>query len=540
MISDDLATISSTLLPVSEKVSRIEVLALGEGALLQRLIDDGTSSNSRNLVPESEVKLAESNSLVLVEIGQVRELFNKEVTENTSGSVHVDNLIEKLDDIEVAYKTYNDLGQQLIQSRMQDNNTLLTSLSNKLDTLQNGMDTSIRILRLQVQDMTNDAVRLADQLEHKLLWTNVILTALAAILGLGYAVVITQILMRAIQNLVLGTEAVEKGNLDTEVIIVSQDEVGRLTSSFNTMVGEMRLKERIKDTFGKYMDPRIVNNLLDSPEFSEPGGDRREMSVMFVDLKGFTSISEVLPPDDLVRMINNFFGHMTNAIADNGGVVDKFMGDAVMAYWGPPFNDADDHAYLACNAAFEAFEHLEHFRADVREALGAKADELDIDLRIGVSSGDMIVGTIGSRVSMNYTVMGDPVNLGSRLEGASKAYGTHVLIPERTRELAGDKISVREIDQIRVKGKHEPTRIFELVGVGQHAQHLSQTAIDEFHAGLGHYRNRDWDAATTAFRSVLEHVPEDSASKVYLDRLSHLRDTPPGSDWDGVWTFETK
>lgn len=172
------------------------------------------------------------------------------------------------------------------------------------------------------------------------------------------------------------------------------------------MVGELRLKERIKDTFGKYMDRRIVSNLLDHPEFAEPGSERREMTVMFIDLKGFTSISEALEPNDFVKMINRFFSHMTDAISENKGVVDKFMGDAVMAYWAPPFAGGDEHAHLACRAAVEALDYLEKFRDDVKRELGEKAIDLDIDLRIGVSTGEMIVGTVGSRVSMNYTIMG--------------------------------------------------------------------------------------------------------------------------------------
>ena len=332
-----------------------------------------------------------------------------------------------------------------------------------LNKRQDAIDTEIAALRRHVKTLTDAAVLRADRDEKTLLTANIILTALAALLGLGFAAMVTRAIVRAVRNLVAGTEAVEAGDLDTEVQVTSRDEVGRLTGSFNHMVGELRLKERIKDTFGKYMDPRIVTNLLDNPEFAEPGGERREMTVMFIDLKGFTSISEVLAPDDLVKMINRFFGHMTDAISENKGVVDKFMGDAVMAYWGPPFTEADEHAGLACKAAVQALEHLEMLRSDVMEELGAKAEGLDIDLRIGVSTGQMIVGTAGSRVAMNFTILGDPVNLGSRLVDANKAYGTRAMISERTRELAGDGIAVRELDLIRVKGKHEPARVYELL-----------------------------------------------------------------------------
>ncbi|MHA1598788.1 MAG: adenylate/guanylate cyclase domain-containing protein, partial [Alphaproteobacteria bacterium] len=165
--------------------------------------------------------------------------------------------------------------------------------------------------------------------------------------------------------------------------------------------------------------------------------------------------------------------------------------------------------------------------------LGSTADGLDIDLRIGVSSGEVIVGTIGSEVSRNFTVIGDPVNLGSRLEGASKAYGTRILISEYTRTLLGDDLAAREIDLIRVKGKRQPTRIFELL-------RAPFPAADAFAAALEAYRGQRWDDAEAAFGDCLRVIPDDPPSGVYLDRIAHLRNHPPAPDWDGVWVFDSK
>ena len=264
------------------------------------------------------------------------------------------------------------------------------------------------------------------------------------------------------------------------------------------------------------------------------------MTVMFIDLKGFVAISEHLAADDLVRMINRFFSHMTEAVSGKSGVVDKFMGDAVMAYWGPPFTSPDEHARLACDAALAALDHLATFRtelageiAGLAAEIDGKAAELDIDVRIGIATGDMVVGTIGSPASRSFTVMGDTVNLGSRLEAANKAYGTRVMISERTRELAGT-IGMRELDLIRVKGKAEPTRVYELL-----SRHGDATA-KRFQEGLAAYRVQDWDAAETAFETCLEIDPADGLPTVYLARIAQLRQSPPPSDWDGVWVFETK
>ena len=526
-ISAELDTVATKHLPISEAAARINVRILEQGVLLQRLFVLAGDGAPQNALVRGRDRLETLGSEVAGEFAAARRLLG--------GEGKVAALVKSLAAIEGAHKTFSTHGDKLLAAREAGDRGLFKTLLPILNDRQDAIDTEIANLRRHIEGLTNSAVLRADRNEKTLLAANSILTALATLLGLGFAGLVTRMLVRAVRDLVAGTEAVEGGDLDTEVAVTSTDEIGRLTGSFNHMVGELRLKERIKETFGKYMDPRIVSNLLDHPEFAEPGGERREMTVMFIDLKGFTSISEALEPDDLVYLINNFFGHMTDAISDNKGVVDKFMGDAVMAYWGPPFTESGEHAHLACRAAAEALDHLEKFRLDVKRELGAKADSLDIDLRIGVSTGEMIVGTVGSRVSMNFTIMGDPVNLGSRLEGANKAYGTRAMISERTLELAGAGVAVRELDLIRVKGKHEPTRVFELLAAPE-----GKAALESFQAGLDAYRRHDWDAAEAAFKTCLETDREDHAAAVYLERVAHLRVEPPPNDWDGVWVFETK
>jgi adenylate cyclase len=391
-----------------------------------------------------------------------------------------------------------------------------------------------------VEEFTRQAVVRAEDLERTLLFTSILLTGLATILGLTAALIVTRRLVTGVQTLARGAEAVEAGDLDATVSVRSRDEIGHLATTFNHMVEELRVKERIKETFGRYVDSRIVTKLLDSPQIVEPGGERREMTVMFIDLKNFTSISEKLAGDDLVRLINAFFGHMTEAVTNHDAVVDKFMGDSVMAFWDPPFTGPDEHASLACAAAAEALERLDTFRDEVARDFPRQGDPFDVDLRIGVSTGDVIVGTIGPKVSMSFTVMGDPVKLGARLEAANKAYGTRVPISERTRELAGEDIQAREVDFIRVQGKSRPVRAFELLlpvpGRGLVPAH----SLKYFELGLGAYRERDWAAAEAAFRASLEADSKDAAASAYLERIACFRAEPPVSDWDGTWTFLTK
>ncbi|NQU58815.1 MAG: HAMP domain-containing protein [Rhodospirillales bacterium] len=534
-ISDELDAVAGKYLPVSNAISDINVRILEQGVVLQRLFELSEEELPLRGGPRFKI-LGEE---IAIKFSETLKIMDIKPTVVGAPNRFI-SMERRLKAIDTAYQNFVAHGLQLLIAHEQGNPGVFAKLLPDLNTKQDALDNAISDLRSHVDKLNDSAVLSADQNEKYLLKINIILTTLATILGLGFATLVTRALVRNVRNLVAGTEAIEAGHLDTEVAVISNDEVGKLTGSFNAMVEGLRLKERIQNTFGKYMDPRIVSNLLDNPEFAEPGGEKREMTVLFIDLKGFTSISEKLAPNDLVKMINDFFTLMTEAIAANKGVVDKYMGDAVMAYWGPPFTGPDEHAALACKAALEALERLETFREVVKAELGTAADGLDIDLRIGVSTGEMIVGTIGSKASMNFTVMGDPVNLGSRLEGASKAYGTRVLVSERTHELAGDKFVSREIDLIRVKGKIEPTRVYELMAEQGATLALPGPAMDDFNAGVAAYRRQQWEPAEVAFKECLEISPGDPPSGVYLQRIAHLKETPPPADWDGVWVFETK
>ena len=536
LISAELDRVTNTHLPLVDSVARLNGRILEQGILMERMfvLADGPEGHD-------QLKTARAQFTAMVrdvgsEIANAASMFDAENRSMAAAPDQIFRIDGMFSTIRSEYEEFRTLSMDLVDARMVGDARSFDALLPSLDAHQDHLDEGIRGLRLEIEARTDRAVIRAAKNERTLLISNMTLSLMAVLLGLGFAAVVTRALVQNVSRLVDGTNAVKAGDLSTVIPVTTKDEIGDLTGSFNHMVDELRLKEQIKETFGKYMDPRIVSNLLDHSEFTQSGGERREMTVMFIDLKGVTSISEALPPDDLITMINTFFGHMTEAISANKGVVDKFMGDTVMAYWGPPFTNPNEHAELACRAATAALSHLEAFRSDVIAAVGDPAKDLDIDLRIGISTGTVVVGTVGSSASRSFTVMGDPVNLGSRLEDANKAYGTHIMLSERTRELAGPGFLIRELDLIRVKGKAQPTRVYELVVDDE----ISTSSRDQFEAGITAYRARDWDAAEQAFASVLSAHPKDTPSQVYAERVDHLKKIPPPDKWDGVWVFETK
>jgi len=387
--------------------------------------------------------------------------------------------------------------------------------------------------------LTQDTASQAKAEEARATWLNWIITAIATLLGLIFAAIVTRSLVEPVKRLLGGTRAVEAGDLEVEILVRTHDELATLANSFNHMVVGLREKEHIRETFGQYVDPRIVRGLLEN-RLPADGGEHRLMTVFFSDLAGFTRMCEGLTPDAAVRFLNRYFSMMSEVVRTRQGIVDKYIGDSVMAFWGPPFTDPADHARLCCIAALEQMRLMDEFRAGLPELFGVRHGLPVVNVRMGIASGEVTVGNIGSETSRGYTVIGDTVNLASRLEQANKFYGTQILVSEATRDLAGDALAFREIDSLRVAGKLEPVRVFELLGVSSELEEADRQRVQAYEKGLACYRKQDWDGAEAAFRECLAIAPGDNPSRTLLARVEAFRQQPPAADWDGVWIAASK
>jgi adenylate cyclase len=238
--------------------------------------------------------------------------------------------------------------------------------------------------------------------------------------------------------------------------------------------------------------------------------------------------------------MNRYLSTMSEPIRAQQGIIDKYIGDAIMAYWGPPFTEEVDEARLACLAAIDMMDRIGGLRKELPELLGVRTIPTECDLRIGIATGEALVGSIGSEFMMSFTVMGDTVNLASRLESANKFYGTRCLVAQATVAAAAQAVEAREIDNLVVAGQTRPQTVFEIMG---RAGELSaeQTALRAHYAeGLAAYRARHWDEARDALKAALAAAPGDGPSIVLLARVESFRDNPPPADWDGSWRLDQK
>ena len=307
-------------------------------------------------------------------------------------------------------------------------------------------------------------------------------------------------------------------------------------------VSERHRLDYIQNLFGKYIDPRIAQRLMHVPGSTLLKPDKQFMTVSFCDMRSFSVICENLPPDILVEIMNFFFEDMSIPIYKNFGVIDKYIGDAMLSFWGESFTENENHAVCACLAALEQLIELTNLNIKVTEFLKKKYPHfiLKINIRIGVATGDLVVGNIGSENFKNYTIMGNVVNLAARLVGANKVYGTSALVSNKTATEANVAFEFREIDTIRTKGKDENDTIYELLGLKGSLDEKTLQLRNTYSVGLNYYRQRLWDQALLEFNHCLKINPEDTASQVFVQRLEYFKKNPPLANWDCVWVMESK
>jgi class 3 adenylate cyclase len=449
-------------------------------------------------------------------------------------------LDEKVRSIEESQKQFETEIQRYTGQLKAGNLDDLAGNIGRLDSWRTNYNEILDNTRRQMLTATREASAEVVSLQKRLHRISIILVLLATILAIALAAYITRNIVRPVRVLLKGTNSVIRGSLEVSLPVTSHDEIGNLTTAFNSMTGELRKADLVRDMFGKYVDPRIVKDLISQQQFNAGKGERQLMTILFSDMRGFTDLSEGLMPDTLVTILNRYFTLMSEAVHENDGVIDKFIGDAVMAYWGMPFNQEHRQAMLAAQASLEMFRKLEILRKELPELLGMRKNLPEISIRIGLATGEVVVGNIGSEKTKNYTVIGDTVNLASRLEGANKAYGTQTLITAETNALISDSIVTREIDVILVPGKNESKRVFEIMGMAVMMTPSLKELKEKYEEGLAFYRKMEWEQAVKNFNRCLKLHPNDGPSSVFLKRIEYFRTNPPAANWDSTWVITSK
>ncbi|MHB8069487.1 MAG: adenylate/guanylate cyclase domain-containing protein [Desulfobaccales bacterium] len=371
----------------------------------------------------------------------------------------------------------------------------------------------------------DDFIGDAKQLMLKSLLICLVILALAIIL----AVLLARGISRPIKLLAEETKKIKDFHLDDKVEIRSHiKEIQFMSDAIATMKSGLQ-------AFRRYVPAELVRQLIHTGEEARLGGQKRELTVFFSDIAGFTSIAEGLAPEELMLRLSAYFDDLTRILSSQQATVDKYIGDGIMAFWGAPLLDPE-HAVHACAAALLCQERLRELNQEWR-----RDGKTAFTTRIGISTGETVVGNVGSSERINYTVMGDNVNLASRLEGVNKLYGTRIIVSQATYEAAADRFWLRPLGIVAVKGKSESAAIYELMGRQRTGASESLAPLcDAFTRAFRAYQARDWAAACDLLGDLSRQFPEDGPTGLYLARCRQYRDHPPGEEWSGIEYLETK
>ena len=351
--------------------------------------------------------------------------------------------------------------------------------------------------------------------------------ALGLLLAIVGAVVAAGNVTQPVLAIADAASRIEKGEFEQQIQTRRRDEIGRMAQSFNHMARGLAEKERVRNLLGKVVSPAIAEELMRSE--IDLGGEEREVTILFSDVRSFTSLCEGRSPRDILELLNLYLTEVSTTISDRGGVVDKYIGDAVMALFGAPVTGSDDPSQ-AVRAARDMIAAVDRLNPEVQ-----KDGWPELEIGVGINTDIVVAGNMGSIERLNYTVIGDGVNLAARLEGLTKVYGLPILVTEMTANGCPD-LRFRELDRVRVKGKSEPVALYEPLD-----DDAPDPSDDLFAKGLALYRQRSWSAAAACFESFAAEQPQyDTLTRFFLRRLEHLNDHPPAEDWDTTHTFDEK
>jgi adenylate cyclase len=538
---DEVSGILEYHMPILTRINSLDVITYEIEVIAHRLMDETKPSQKRiEEIHARSQKCRQEIDTIFEEAKGLSETGSKDARNDLEDRLAMARMVGEIDSLKLEVDRFSKAATLPVELMTQGKSAEARKAIENLENYEY-LDPIITSARKKANQLAMDSLQETRANIFSIIWTNALLFLSASILGLFVFLLITGRLQTAFRRLTSAFHDTAEGKYSDPLPITSGDEIGDLTSSFNTMVDQLKSKEKLREAFGQFLDPRIVANVV-NPATGElrHSADRRKVTIFFSDIAGFSGIGEQLTADNIVGLLNHYFTAATTCIRQHHGIVDKFIGDAVMAFWANPFSEGETHALDACLACLEMRPAFAKIEQQISQITGLRRNIPKFHVRMALATGDTLIGTIGSDTTKSFTVIGDTVNIASRLEGVNKVYGTDLIINEDCYRLAERDVEAREIDFVTVYGKTEPVRIYELLSkIGE----LPSTTLqlrDAYAIALQLYREQKWTEAEKAFQNCLKISKNDGPSLEFLTRIATFARTPPPKDWNGVWQTASK
>ena len=538
---DEVSGILEYHIPILTKINSLDVITYEIEVIAHRLTSETKPSNQRiEEIHARNKQCRQEIASIFEDTKRLSEAGSKDARNDLADRLEMARMVGELDSLKSEVDRFCEAATLPVVLMTQGKSAEAQKAIKRLQEYEY-LDPIITSVRAKSNLLAMNSLRETRANIFSIIWTNALLFLSASILGLFVFLLITGRLQSAFRRLASAFHETADGKYSDPLPVTSGDEIGELTSSFNTMVDQLRSKEKLREAFGQFLDPRIVANVV-NPATGElrQTAERRTVTIFFSDIAGFSGIGEQLTADTVVRLLNRYFTAATEVIRRNHGIVDKFIGDAVMAFWASPFSEGETHARDACLACLEMRAAFTAIANDISNITGLRRNLPKFHVRVALATGEALIGTVGSDTTKSFTVIGDTVNIASRLEGVNKIYGTDLIINEDCFHLAEQDVEAREIDLLTVYGKTEPVRIYELLGKTGELDSSTSQLRDTFATALQKYREQKWTEAEKEFRNCLAIRKNDGPSLEFLTRIATFVRTPPPQNWNGVWQTASK
>ncbi len=538
--SMELAAIEEYHIPLTKGMNELDIYTFEIEILVHQVVNGNRSRETSLRWQQRAYELRDTVNRIFKESVDLAERGSNDERNDLSDRLGMAKLIGTIRTLEVGTQEYMKVAITAIDLALEGKNAEAKKALEEMLRYED-LNPIYTQVRTKAGELMAASLEETNQNIQHVIRANLALFAIAGVLGLLVFLVITGRLQTAFRRLAAAFRQTAQGELSDPLPVTSQDEIGDLTTSFNQMVEQLKSKEKLREAFGQFLDPRIVANVVDatSGQLKEVA-ERRSVTIFFSDISNFSGIGEQLTAGNLVRLLNRYFTASTEGIRAHHGIVDKFIGDAVMAFWASPFSEGETHALDGCHACLDLRDAFAKVGREISEITGLRRNVPKFHVRMALATGDTVIGTVGSDTTKSFTVIGDTVNTASRLEGVNKIYGTTILINEECYHLAETGIEAREIDLVTVFGKVEPVRIYELQGRQGSLSPTLAKLNNVFADALQLYREQKWKEAEAAFRECLKIRENDGPSLEFLTRIANFARTPPPKDWNGVWQTASK
>ena len=521
----ELTRIADHMVPVTQSLSELDAHVMRQGLVMERIF---TFLETESLPPSKIRNNIEHYNRLSGLINTEFKATKRTINEGLSISRNVENIgafsrfEPLLAYLELIHKNIEKHSMQIV-SKLTNGEFREARLLEKLLREEEDQFNShlVKILK-EVEAVTEKSALVAKEHQKNLVVLNLVFTALAIISGLAFSWAASVKLASPVKELLDATNEVKSGNLSARSGVYGDDEVAQIAIRFNRMVEGIKAKDQIKSTFGQYVDPRVVDNILNNYDLDQV--HRRPTTVFFSDIAGFSRISEQYTPSSVVKLVNEYLTDVSGPIINSKGVIDQFIGDAVVAFWGPPFVEEGEGPFLCCKAALDQQIQINVLRKKLSEILGVKRALPDIRVRMGIATSECLVGNIGGKHLQSFTAIGSAKDWAEELETLNNKFNTEILVLEKTVNLVGDRMEFRRIDRFQI-GAGEQIGVYELLGQSGSVSEKTLEYKHAFEKALSLYEDGDFKKASTNFAKCTKVDPSDKAAEVYLGSIAEIDHT---------------